>query len=663
MFIGTVRKNKLKNKLYSMKKFLFDKVMLLKTISRWVIFLSDMLIVSFATSMAILFRTNFKNPAIFYSNEIILIFSTVLTVKALLFLFFKTHASLLRYTGTKDILHLFWINLVGSLILTLFNGITYVINVSFIVPFSIVLLEFVISTFIIIFYRLFIKSMYAEYTVHTKGAAPVLLYGAGYLGLTTKRSIRRNNNSEYKVVGFIDDDPNKIGKKIDGLPIYSFDELPHILKFLHIAHVIIAIDRLLVERRNAITNICLEHNVKILTIPPVDKWIHGELSAKQIKEIKIEDLLGREPIKLNDEALQRELLDKTLLVTGAAGSIGGEIVRQLMKYDFKQMILVDNAESPLYFLELDLAEMKTNKHYKICIGDICDLPFMQTLFDTYQPDMVYHAAAYKHVPLMEKNPEQAIKVNIVGTKILADLSVAYQTTKFIMISTDKAVNPTSVMGASKRIAEIYVQSLGKKEPHCKFITTRFGNVLGSNGSIIPILKRQIEKGMPITITHPEVTRYFMTISEACDLVLHAGAMGNGGEIYIFDMGESMKIIDLAKKMISLSGLELDKDIQIIFTGLRPGEKLFEELLANDENTIPTEHQKIKIANVRNYDLELIEYQIAELISLLKEKDTMALVGFMKHIVPEFQSQNSIYVSLNQGEDSVSSLHPLQTPAN
>jgi FlaA1/EpsC-like NDP-sugar epimerase len=474
-----------------------------------------------------------------------------------------------------------------------------------------------------------------------------LLYGAGFLGLTTKRSITRDNSSEYKVVGFIDDDVKKTGKKIDGLTIYSVNELNDILTSKKVSRVIIAIHHIDVARRDAVTNICMAHNVKILIVPPVDRWINGELSFKQIEEIKIEQLLGRETIKLNDAAVQRDLLDKTLLVTGAAGSIGGEIVRQLIKYDFKQMILVDNAESPMHFLELDLLDMKTSKYYEIYIGDICDASFMRMLFEKYKPDIVYHAAAYKHVPLMEKNPVQAVRVNMLGTKILADLSVEYKTTKFIMVSTDKAVNPTNVMGASKRIAEIYVQSLGKKEQSCKFITTRFGNVLGSNGSIIPVLKRQIERKALITITHPEVTRYFMTIPEACDLVLHAGAMGNGGEIYIFDMGEAIKILDLAKKMISLSGLELGRDIQIIFTGLRPGEKLYEELLANEENTIATNHQKIKIAKVRQYDFDTIESRIDKLLTLLQTNDNMELVRQMKYIVPEFISQNSVYTTLDK----------------
>ncbi|MBO4738376.1 MAG: polysaccharide biosynthesis protein, partial [Bacteroidales bacterium] len=382
-------------------------------------------------------------------------------------------------------------------------------------------------------------------------------------------------------------------------------------------------------------------------IPPLNKWVNGELSFKQIKKIRIEDLLGRNPIKLNDKGILQQLNGKTILVTGAAGSIGSEIVRQLFKYDFKEIVLVDNAESPMYFLELDLFNMHTNKKYTTYIGDICQPKFMEKIFQTYQPNIVYHAAAYKHVPLMEKNPFQAVRVNVYGTKMLADLSMKYNVEKFIMISTDKAVNPTNIMGASKRIAETYVQSLDQTGTSCKFITTRFGNVLGSNGSVIPIFQQQIDKGGPVTITHPEVTRYFMTIPEACQLVLQAGYMGNGGEIFIFDMGESVKIYDLAKKMISLSGLKLGVDISIVFTGLRPGEKLYEEVLATEENSTATQHDKIKIAKIRTYQWEKVKQLTDELIELLNTDDEFGLVKQMKVIVPEFKSQNSVFMTLDK----------------
>jgi len=631
-----------------MKKFFFEKVLTNKTMPSWIILFLDLLIVGFSTMLAVLFRINFKNPAIMDGKELAAIFGTILVIKCILYFIFKSYRRLLRYTGTRDILQLFWVNLLGSAVFAAVNGIGFAINSKFIIPFSIILLEFIFSTFISIFYRLFIRSIYSEYFIAPKKISNVLIYGAGFFGVTTKRSIARESNGKYKVVGFVDDDPQKIGKRIDGLTIYGLNDFPQIIENKYVHFLIIAINEISNEKRNEITDICLKHNVKALLVPPMDKWINGELSFKQIKKIKIEELLEREPIKLNDVQIQKDLLGKTVLITGAAGSIGSEIVRQLIKYNFKQMILVDNSESPVHFLELDLLEQKNVvSRYESYLGDICDEEFMENLFKEHKPNIVYHAAAYKHVPLMEKNPMQAVKINVRGSKIMADLSIKYGVSKFIMVSTDKAVNPTNVMGASKRIAEIYVQSLGKKEPQCKFITTRFGNVLGSNGSIIPLLRQQIEKGGPVTITHPEVTRYFMTIPEACDLVLHAGAMGNGGEIYIFDMGESVKILDLAKKMISLSGLELGKDIQIIFTTLRPGEKLHEELLATKEDTIETKNKKIKIAKVREYNFEDVSHQIETLTSLLNCNDSMEIVKQMKNIVPEFKSKNSIFTTLDE----------------
>jgi len=616
-----------------------------------IILMFDLLIVAFATFLAVISRMNFKRPAEFYDIDLIIIFGVILAVRCILYLLFRPFTRLLRYTGTRDVILFFWINLLGSTVFSLLNILFSALSKGHIIPFSIVLLEFIISTFIIIFYRLFIRSIYTEYATSTRKIHNVLIYGAGFFGVTTERSISREANGKYKVVGFIDEDTQKIGKKIGGLTIYGNEDMPTVIKDKEVNFVIIAINEITTEKRNKITDICLEYNTKTLIVPPMERWINGELSFKQIKKIKIEELLEREPIKISDSKIQKDLWNKTILITGAAGSIGSEIVRQLLKYDFKQLVLVDNSESPMYYLELEISEHKSDvKRYDSYLGDICDAEFMEDIFEKYKPNIVYHAAAYKHVPLMEKNPMQAIKINVKGTKLLADLSVKYSVSKFIMVSTDKAVNPTNVMGASKRIAEVYVQSLGKQYPQCKFITTRFGNVLGSNGSIIPLFRQQIERGGPVTITHPEVTRYFMTIPEACDLVLHAGTMGNGGEIFIFDMGESVKILDLAKKMISLSGLVLGKDIQIVFTKLRPGEKLYEELLATKENTIETKNKKIKIAKVREYNFDEILYQIDELISLINNSDNMKLVKQMKNMVPEFKSQNSIFKTLDEEEN-------------
>jgi FlaA1/EpsC-like NDP-sugar epimerase len=400
------------------------------------------------------------------------------------------------------------------------------------------------------------------------------------------------------------------------------------------------------------------HRVQVRNIPPVHKWINGELSIKQIKDVNIEDVLGRDPIQLDVTGIKQELEGKTVFITGAAGSIGSELARQIVQFKPERLILIDQAESALNDLNLELQDTARQSAFRTVLCNVTNAERMGKLFRKYQPDIVFHAAAYKHVPVMEDNPSEAILNNVLGTKTVADLAARHRVAKFILVSTDKAVNPTSVMGASKRIAEIYVQSLnnelvgrqlqdGDVLPYTRFITTRFGNVLGSNGSVIPRFQKQIAAGGPVTVTHPEITRYFMTIPEACQLVLEASSMGKGGEIFLFDMGKSVKIVDLAKKMIRLSGLTLGKDIQLIFTGLRPGEKLYEELLSDEENTIPTHHPQILIAKVREYDFNLIQHHLADLNHLLSLQDNDSLIQKMKKIVPEYISNNSIYERFDQ----------------
>ncbi len=412
----------------------------------------------------------------------------------------------------------------------------------------------------------------------------------------------------------------------------------------NVAHLVLSKD-IPVERKKEMADICLEHNTKMLNVPPITNWINGELSFKQIKKVRIEELLERAPIVLNKDKIEEQLKNKTILITGAAGSIGSEIVRQLIPFKPKQLILIDQAESPLYDIEMELKEHVSAPTYKAYIADICNPGRIEAIFRSHRPEIVFHAAAYKHVPLMEENPTEAVLVNVKGTKYIADFSVEYGVEKFVMVSTDKAVNPTGVMGASKRAAEIYIQALNQKKK-TKFVTTRFGNVLDSSGSVIPRFRQQIEKGGPVTITHPEITRFFMTIPEACQLVIEAGSMGQGGEIFVFDMGKSVKIIDLAKKMIQLSGLTLGKDIQITFTGLRPGEKLYEELLHTNENSLPTHHPQILIAKVKEYNYQTISELIDELVVLASSGNEMKLVQKMKEVVPEFISNNSVYEQLD-----------------
>jgi FlaA1/EpsC-like NDP-sugar epimerase len=618
-----------------------------RNIPRLIIFLADSFICLLSLFIAYLLRFNFTIPAT-ENSTFNYVFPFMLAVRLSSFLIFKTYAGIIRYTGTRDTMRILLTLSTGSLFTILVNLVSYQFTQQYIVPFSILIIEFLITVFIMIAGRLLIKVAYMELQNPTRNRVGVIIYGAGEAGLITKRTLDRDKGTKYKVVAFVDDDSKKAGKKLDGIPIYKSLKLDELRKEHEIRDLIIAIQNIAPHRKQQIIESCLSNNIRVLNVPPVSNWINGELSFKQIRKINIEDLLGRDPIRLDMAAIRNEISGKTILVTGAAGSIGSELVRQIMPFFPAQLIMLDIAESSLYDLELELSETRLPDQCRVeaVIGDIRNPERMRNVFKTFKPDMVFHAAAYKHVPVMESNPSESILNNVLGTKVLVDLADEFRTKKFVMVSTDKAVNPTNIMGATKRIAEIYAQSMNHRS-QTRFITTRFGNVLGSNGSVIPRFKKQIEKGQPITVTHPEVTRFFMTISEACQLVLEAGAMGKGGEIFIFDMGESIRIADLAKKMIQLSGLTLGKDIQIVYTGLRPGEKLYEELLANEENTLPTHHPKIMIARVKVYDYPVISEDIRELIALFDKQDNEAIVRKMKEIVPEFISQNSVFEKLDQ----------------
>ncbi len=427
--------------------------------------------------------------------------------------------------------------------------------------------------------------------------------------------------------------------------IYSSDILTREFVLRNrVKEVIVSIQNIKPGRLMEITDDLIAYNVKVKIVPAVDKWIDGEFNLGQIKQVKIEDLLDRAPIEIDNPIVKSDLSIKVIFVTGAAGSIGSEIARQLYRCNLKHLILIDQAESPLYDLQQEFVQ-KESLNFTSEVADVRDEYRMQQLFEKYKPEIIFHAAAYKHVPLMEGNPYEAIRVNVSGTKLLADLAVANGVERFVMVSTDKAVNPTNVMGTTKRIAEMYTSCLSNKGK-TKFITTRFGNVLGSNGSVIPLFKKQIEAGGPLTVTHKDITRYFMTIPEACQLVLEAGVMGKGGEIYVFDMGASVKIYDVALKMIQLSGFKFPEDIDIKISGLRPGEKLYEELLANNENTQPTYHEKIMIAKTPALNAKEVTLKIDEICNVNKEIDSFKVVSLLKELVPEYVSKNSIYERLD-----------------
>ncbi len=608
------------------------------------ILLIDLVIVAVSVLISYLLRFNFNIPAkdLELLPYAMLIF---IAVRGIIFLITKSFSGIIRYTETQDIQRIFIISSIGTLIVVAVDILINLFYQVYIIPRAVIVIEFIASSAGMIAFRLLVKSTYWELKSPDIKAKNVIIFGAGEAALITSKALRQNTNERYHIIAFIDDSKNKVGKKIENVKIRHSDELPALLENNDIDQLIISVQNISPKRKKEIAEICLAHNVKVQNVPPVRKWINGELSIRQIRDINIVELLDREEIRLDSKKIKAQLTGKTILVTGAAGSIGSEIARQVIEYRPAKLVLLDIAETPIYHLELEFTKHPYLKNIEFVIADIRNEERMRNVFETFKPDIIFHAAAYKHVPLMEHNPSEAILANVAGTKTLADLACEYNLQKFIMVSTDKAVNPTNVMGASKRIAEIYVQTLNRKG-NTRFITTRFGNVLGSNGSVIPLFTKQIQNGGPITITHPDITRFFMTIPEACQLVLEAGAKGQGGEIFVFDMGEPIKILDLAKKMIQLSGLKLGVDIQIVFTGLRPGEKLYEEVLATEENTLPTDHPKIMIAKVREYDYEEVQKQINNLIQLFRTQDNFEIVRQMKKIVPEFISKNSMYEKLD-----------------
>lgn len=617
-----------------------------KNTPTWIIFLIDLGLVFFSLLLAYLLRFNFNIPKGEF-NTFYWVFPLVLLFRSLSFLIGKTNRGIIRYTSSADAQRLFIVVTLGSVFFSLSNFVSYYfINQAFWLPFSIIIIEFLSTLFFLVTFRIAVKQIFEEIKSYSKEAHKIVIYGAGEAGIITKRTLDRVSKIKNQVVAFLDDNPKKVGKKIEGIDIFPLSHYYNLIENREIDQLIIAFQGISNEKRKQLIEKSIHFNVKVSNVPPPSDWINGELTYKQIQNVKIEDLLGREIILLDTEKISKNLTEKVVLVTGAAGSIGSELARQIAQYNPKKLLLLDQSESALYDLDIELKTKFGNSFTELILADIRNEKRIASIFDFFRPQLVFHAAAYKHVPIMENNPSEAVRTNVQGTKNLVEISGQFEVEKFIMVSTDKAVNPTNIMGASKRIAEIFAQSAQSKFK-TQFITTRFGNVLGSNGSVIPLFRKQIADGGPVTVTHKDITRFFMTIPEACQLVLEAADMGQGGEIFIFDMGQPVKILEMAKKMIALSGLELGKDIHIQITGLRPGEKLYEELLANEENTLPTHHPKIMKAKVRQITFDEAYQKIETLIELQRHQNIDEMVLKMKELVPEFISNNSVFEKLDR----------------
>ncbi|MCC6840090.1 MAG: polysaccharide biosynthesis protein [Flavobacteriales bacterium] len=608
---------------------------------RWTITLIDLAMCTVALLAAYQLRFNFSVPD--YEYRLLWpVFPVFLAVRLGWYLAFGIQRSMVRHTGTEDAKRVFMMVLGGSLSLLLLNAARYyLVDRQFVLPTSVIIIDFLGTAMLLIASRIAFKLLHLRRQGKGKNALHVVLYGAGEAGLITKRTLEREGSAQYTVKAFVDDAPAKVGKRLEGVRIHSATDLPALLAEHDVDQLIIAIQQPDAENRRQVVDMAMRAKVDVRTVPPVRDWIDGQLSSGQIREVRIEDLLGRAPIQLEDSLLTQRFSGRTVLVTGAAGSIGSELARQLIALGAKQTVLLDQAESALYDVEMEL-KGKGFTAFMPVVGDVRDRTAMNRLLAEIKPEVVLHAAAYKHVPLMEAQPAEAVLTNLGGTKNLAGLAAAHGVKEFILISTDKAVNPTSVMGATKRCAELYMQALGASTAGLSITTTRFGNVLGSNGSVIPLFRKQIAEGGPVTVTDPEVTRFFMTIPEACRLVLEAATMGKGGEIYVFDMGEPVRIADLAERMIRLSGLEPGKDIAIKYTGLRPGEKLYEELLAEQEGNQPTHHPRILIGRTPHVDPAQVFAAIERILDAASRGDPEVAVRAMKALVPEYRSRNSAY---------------------
>ena len=618
------------------------------TIPQWIVLMIDIALFFIAFILMEAFRGGGFQGLSLRGTFVKLVMAFTL---ALIFFFLTgSYKGIIRHAGMSDIYKIMIATIGPTMILWVVNILNNqlrppLIPSRYLLSYRESLTTFMLLAMMMIVVRLFMQRIYNDFFRRRRSTTNVVIYGAGAAGLLTYNALHQDQTKEYHVVAFIDDDMSKVNQQLNGVPVMRARSVlnPKFIEGKKVTQLIIAIPSIRVLHKQAITNKALDLGMTVKAVPHVSLWLNGSFSSNQIQDIKIEDLLERESIRLDNVNIVREVVDKVVLVTGAAGSIGSEICRQLIQYQPKKVIMLDQAESPMYDLQFELKNTYKDQlgRMEFVIANVKDRPRMEEVFEMYRPQLVYHAAAYKHVPFMEENPYEAVYVNVFGTRNLADLSIKYGVQKFVMISTDKAVNPTNVMGATKRMAEIYIQSRSTDTTH--FVTTRFGNVLGSNGSVIPLFKKQLAAGGPLTVTHKDIIRYFMTIPEACNLVLEAGAMGEGGDIFVFDMGKPVKIYDMAHKMIQLSGLH---NIEIKEIGLRPGEKLYEELLATKENNIPTYHPKIMRAQVRRYPIEAIDKEYNELWDILETMDDMKIVGKMKSIVPEFLSNNSVYCQLD-----------------
>jgi len=611
------------------------------SLPRWLVFLIDSGTVFFSFLIAYILRYNFEVYTFEISTAIRQAY-LVLFIYALFFLVFKSYSGMIRHTTIRDTYKIIIANFSALAVLFLAtiisrnNGSFPLFNI----PLSILLIHSGAVTILLFFFRVFVKIFYEFASSSSHERKNVLIYGTGEMGILVKRLIEGDPKNQYRLIGFIDDDKKIQGKIVDGYRVYSRQVLTKaFIVDEEVKVFIIAINNLVPAKKKEVIESMIGFGCEILDTPSFDTWMNGHLEVKNLKKVKFEDLLGRDPITLDLKKIQNGLIGKTILITGGAGSIGSEIARQLTRFKIEQLIIVDQAETPSFYLGEELKSKMPECNARIIIGDVTRSDYMEGIFRKYRPDIVFHAAAYKHVPMMELHPHEALRVNVGGTKIISDLAIKYKVEKFVMISSDKAVNPTNVMGATKKICELLVHSLSRREGiKTQFITTRFGNVLGSNGSVIPLFNKQIAEGGPVTITHPDITRFFMTIPEACQLVLEAGFMGNGGEIYVFDMGDPVKVLDVAINLIQLSGFEPHKDIKIKYIGLRPGEKLYEELFSEDEPMIPTHNPKISIAQVADSDFETIDIKIDKILGTLNKMSETEVIEEMQEIVPGYKSK-------------------------